>query len=124
MLIIALGLINWFATYLIVESEFFKGYREWVDRRAERAERFLTFWFWQKIAYFKDCHACTGTWVGLALAPFAPAVFGPGILPFVLVALLVKAIGHLVLVVHKYGEALTEDLRLRRVYMRGKKDGS
>ena len=126
--IIALGLVCWFATYLIVESEFFRplrdtvtGLRSWTVVKLNRSTRRLParFWntaalFWAKVDYLFGCHTCTGTWVGLVLAFYAPAVFGLGLAQFVLVGLLIKAIGHIVLILHKYGESVTDQTKRPR----------
>lgn len=111
--ILALGLVNWFATTLVVESEFFRPLREFVSHRqltAEmhrgRAERQLEllwtrwrYWAWSRVAYLIGCHMCTGTWLGFLLVPFAPAIFpGPAWAVFIVTALLIKAIGHMILV--------------------------
>lgn len=107
-LIIALGLVNWFATYLVVESEFFRSLREWIERKERDAKRQFTYWFWGRMDYLFNCHTCSGTWVGLVLAPFAPSIFGGGFFSYIVVALLIKSIGHLTLVVHKFLEGKTK----------------
>jgi len=107
LLILGLGLVNWFGTVLVVESEFFRPLRDWIGARYDNAERRFTDWFWWKAGYMINCHMCAGTWVALALVPFAPALFGAGVLPYVVTGLLIKAIGHLILVVHKLGEEKT-----------------
>ena len=78
-----LGLVNWLATTIVVESALLEPVRVRVERR------------WPRLGYLLDCHLCTGTWVGFALA----AAFRrhPGVAGFVFDALLYKAIGHLVL---------------------------
>lgn len=103
-----LGLANWFGTLLVVESEFFRPLRAWCEDRYTNAERRFSSWFWWKVNYMINCQMCAGTWVGLALAPLAPAIF-PSLwgLGFVVTALVIKAIGHLILVLHKLGEAKT-----------------
>lgn len=108
LLILALGLVNWFGTLLIVESEFFRGLREWVAKRDYESERRFGFWFWEKAHYMINCHMCAGTWVAFVLVWFAPPLFGIGFLNFVVLSLLIKALGHLTLVIHKLGEALTD----------------
>lgn len=108
-LILLLGLVNWFGTLLVVESEFFRPLRDWTGTRAKNAERKLGRLFWRKVDFMINCHMCAGTWVGFALAAFAPPIFGAGVIPFLIVALLIKAIGHLTLVVHKVGEAYATD---------------
>jgi hypothetical protein len=126
---LALGLINWFSTLLLVESEFFRPMRDWVVNYAANWEAFMrapptarrfVVWYWRaarliwtKLAYVSDCHVCIGTWVGLALVPWAPVVFGAGVVPFILTGLLIKAIGHLILVAHKVGEHTANLLKVR-----------
>jgi hypothetical protein len=108
LIILALGLANWFGTLLVVESEFFRPLRAWLEDRYANAERRFANWFWWKINYMINCQMCAGFWVALFLAPFAPALFpffwGAG---FIVTALVIKAIGHLILVLHKYGEEKT-----------------
>lgn len=85
MTVLFLGLVCWWATTIIVESEITRPLREWCERHMH-----------EKVAYLAHCHMCCGTWVGLALA----AVFGgpfPGFAGWVANGLLYKAIGHLVL---------------------------
>lgn len=103
--LIALGLVNWLATLLVTESEFFRPLRDWIRQRALHAERRFPVWLWDKADYFITCPLCTGVWIGLALVPWAPALFGAGVIPFLLTALLIKAIGHAVYVTHKLVEA-------------------
>ena len=135
---LAFGLINWFATLLFVESEFFRPIREWIINYAAYWEnltevwrstagrvpkptvRRFTVWYWRlseavwtKLAYVCECHMCLGTWVALALVPWAPIVFGAGVIPYLLTAMLIKAIGHLILVAHKLGEKATDFLKVR-----------
>lgn len=84
-LVVFLGLIDWFATTIIVEAEITEPIREWGDRHLN-----------EKVAYLLHCHMCCGTWVGLALA----ATFGspfPGLPGIAAGGLLYKAIAHLVL---------------------------
>lgn len=111
LIVLALGLANWFATTLIVDSEFFRPLREWVARKNVNAvEAFsadtpfrtrVREVFWRKTMYLVGCHTCTGTWVGFAIAAFLPtSLVVPGIWPvagLVLNALAIKAVGHLVL---------------------------
>lgn len=98
-LIIALGLVNWFVTTVVVEANVTQPIRSWFHTRWMHAQREWSLVMWEKLAYLVNCHMCAGVWVGLALAAFAPMVFGPGVIPFILVGLLIKAIGHLVLTV-------------------------
>lgn len=108
-LIIAYGLVNWWVTVLVVDSEFFRPLREVFFNAYTNAERKWSIAFWDKLCYLVKCHMCTGTWVGFLLAAFAPAVFGPGWIGFILVALLIKAIGHLVLTAWHLLEAVTKE---------------
>lgn len=54
---------------------------------------------WRKLDYFVRCHLCFGVWVAafLTALPGQPRPFGPGVLGWVLAALLVKAVAHLIL---------------------------
>lgn len=124
-LLIVLGLVNWFGTFLLVDSEFFRPYRQFVDRRHDASidralqdPAFLAQFavgdttetqvfealqvsgstFWREARYFVHCHTCTGTWVGFALAAVAvhPLVLH-GVVGFVVTALAIKALGHITL---------------------------
>jgi hypothetical protein len=114
MVVAALGLVNWFATLLVVESEFFRPVRDWIHGRSLNAKRAFTSWAWWKIDFMINCHMCAGTWVAMLLVPLAPLIFGPGIVPYIAVGLLIKAIGHIILVLHKLGEAYTQELGHRQ----------
>lgn len=133
---LALGLVCWIATTIVVESELFRPLREWLARREDAAlwgdyaalwgdyapeERASSFVrgvevpachpvrevLWRKARYLLACHLCAGTWIALGLVALHPvAVFGPGFLGWALGGLLVKAIAHLALVAHKAGEAV------------------
>lgn len=101
--IVGLGLVNWIATTILVESELTRPLRDWVSGREREArkrdghpavpgfqlvtEEFVRRVFgldgprlswraraWGKARYLVSCHLCTGTWVGLALAVAVPAV--------------------------------------------------
>lgn len=127
--IIALGLVNWLTTTIIVESELTRPLREWFKRKGtwqqtdeewdaqyaahlrgeEPPKPQLRLRAWRKAAYLVACHLCTGTWIGLVLAALGLVhPFGPGVLGWTLTGLLIKAIGHLTLVVHKAGERLAK----------------
>lgn len=115
--VLALGLVDWIVTLIIVESEICRPIREWVGRQHDKAvlnwqnakfvmdpskklQRRVV--MWAKLRYFIGCHLCTGTWVGLLLAvitPFRP--LGVGLLGILLAGFLYKAVGHLTLIVHK-----------------------
>lgn len=132
-LLLALGLVNWFATLLVVESEFFRPVRAWISRHASNARRRrdnaqtrIGWWFWRALAYGRgrvdfmiNCHMCAGTWVGFFMVPFAPMVFGTGITGWVLTGLLIKALGHGVLVLHKLGEERTRQHKYAANQLRG-----
>lgn len=127
------GLVVWFATYVLVESEMFRPLRDAVKRRRDaglpvRTSRTYVnqrayeeynyavelyvgsrrYRRWEKLRYLLGCHACAGTWVGFAVAAALPGVrpLGGGAVGFVLAGLLFKAVGHLALVAHKLGESL------------------
>lgn len=90
--VIALGLVNWMATTILVESKLFRPLRQFVNNRRFGPRKVL----WDKLSYLVGCHLCTGTWVGLAQA----AVFGSpwsGWYGWIAGGLLYKAVGHLVL---------------------------
>jgi hypothetical protein len=120
--VLALGLVCWAATTIIVESEFFRPLRERLqDRRVklvptpappadtiEEAVAYaqshrgyknptpqVSFW-WDKAWYLSGCHWCCGTWVAFALVAFFDSPWDHWY-GFIAGALLVKAIGHLVL---------------------------
>jgi hypothetical protein len=121
---LALGLVNWLATVLLVESEVTRPIREWVDKRYRSArirypELSASNWapevsrhgwrtvLWYKARYFVGCQLCTGTWVGWILAALTigwHAPLGTGILGIVLAGLFYKAIGHIVLIGQKLAE--------------------
>jgi hypothetical protein len=99
MTVVFLGLINWFATMLIVEAEITfpirRGAELLVDRLMMSGHRRLGR-IADKLSYLLHCHMCCGTWVGLIEA----AVFGGpfhGFTGWVANGLLFKAIAHLVL---------------------------
>lgn len=93
MLVVALGIVCWLTTLIVVESELFREPREFCTNRKGRG--FCS----NKLAYLVGCHLCTGTWIGLLIAVLTPAIrpFGPGVLGLVLVGLTYKAIGHITL---------------------------
>lgn len=84
--LIALGLANWIATTIITEGAICAPLRKWVVHHIPRGR------------YFVRCALCVGTWIAfaeVAVTPWRP--LGPGLVGFVLAALVVKAFGHLVL---------------------------
>lgn len=117
MVTIALGLVNWLVTLLLVESEVVRPFREWIANRynaAHTSNREVPSvrsdgWrvvLWYKAKYFVGCHLCTGTWVGVILAILTSwnKPLGSGVIGIVLTGLLYKAIGHVVLILQKLGE--------------------
>ncbi|RJQ55647.1 MAG: hypothetical protein C4521_01910 [Actinobacteria bacterium] len=109
LLVILVGIVNWWLTTLFVDSLFFEGWRRWVERH---------FGEHSKITYLIHCHMCLGTWVGLGLAVFIP---GPllwevrigwhGVLDYLTLSwllngLLYKGVGHLFLEVAAAGKHL------------------
>lgn len=90
------GLVNWLATWIIVESKLFEGVREWVQKKAGEES---------KLAYLTTCHLCAGTWVGLALSTVLTGPLAPttalsmlnAVLTVLLNGLLFKSVGHLLL---------------------------
>ena len=90
------GLVNWIATLVLVEGKIFEPVRNAVSG--------------EYLSYFVRCHLCTGVWVGIAEAVAFTALGAP--VPFagwwlVLAnALAFKAVGHLILVLHKLGDAV------------------
>lgn len=112
--IVLLGMANWLATLLIVESELFRPLREWIFRHWQNAIRFdsdftatelmenvqvlETFhesYLWRQAKYLVNCHLCVGVWVGFAEAlVLVHPLIGSGVVGIVLTALVFKAIGH------------------------------
>jgi len=101
MILFVAGLVNWMATLILVEGKIFEPVRN--RARGEYSR------------YFVGCHLCTGTWVGIAEA-VAFTLAGVA-LPFagwflVLAnALAIKAVGHLILVVFKLGDASVDHVK-------------
>lgn len=100
-LIVAAGLVNWLVTTIVVESELGRPVRDYVCRRRARANR--AYWIkgdhsvWRWLDFLLRCHLCVGVWVALAEVAWLGPVVGRGVAGFVFTALLVKAVGHLVL---------------------------
>lgn len=128
--ILGLGVVVWLATLILVESEFTRPLREWLD---EQANLWTTVWndgepvwmnngytdpdhvrfdktrevFWRKARYLAGCHLCAGCWIAAATVAVVPVhAFRAGFVGFVLDAALIKAVAHLTLVLHKAGEAV------------------
>lgn len=108
------GAVCWLATLILVEGVIFQGCREWLKVKCDRIrERCLDrdnevrgTWMARnahaaagKIGYLVTCHLCAGTWVGIALTPFAHGPFHSTIfgVTALLNGLLYKAMGHLFL---------------------------
>lgn len=136
--VLALGLVCWLTTLILVESELVRPVRDWVDRCHERTgARALvgglwvsddgdptvaalaslrrgprrTHVLWGKLRYLIGCHLCTGTWVGLVLAWMTSTrLVLTGAAGIVLAGLLVKAVGHVVLEVTALMRVLTKRL--------------
>jgi hypothetical protein len=92
--VVLLGLVNWIATTIVVESEFFRPLRDGIAQIGERRPRHRA--AWEKASYLVGCHLCTGTWIGLVQA----LVFGSpwaGVPGLVAGGLVYKALGHLTL---------------------------
>lgn len=100
--VIALGLVCWISTTILVESELCRPLREWVDARRVKPVgppvlgRARRVWWADKLAYLVGCHLCTGTWVAFALVAFFGSPWAEWY-GFIAGALLVKAVAHLVL---------------------------
>jgi hypothetical protein len=94
---VLLGLANWIATTIIVESELFRPLRDRLAWEADRAYRPFGSWRFtvlSKLQYLVGCHLCTGTWVALIEACFVTLGLSSGLPGIVLSALVFKAIGH------------------------------
>lgn len=108
---------------IVVESELTRPLRDWLDtestvrtraltinrvrhgRIATRGERFAEAAF-HKATYLAGCHLCAGTWIALLLTALVhDRTFGSGVVAWVLSALLVKAIAHLLLITQRFAEA-------------------
>lgn len=105
-----LGLINWIATIIIVESVIFEDVRAFIERRGKllehnhpRAGR--------KLSYFITCALCTGTWVGFVEALCFGGPLSFGILSFIANGLLFKALGHLFLQVNALAHHKVQEFR-------------
>src|SRR5678816_537318 len=109
-LLIALGLVNWIATTILVDSSLFAKWRSWPITRWDytarrcfaqeatgrgRWARYCVASRWlAKLHELVNCHLCMGTWVAFIQAAFF--LDGPWYV-WTTGALLIKAIGHLVL---------------------------
>lgn len=123
--VLALGAVCWIATCILVDFEVFRPLRNWLEMKEHM---WTTIWAdgdsydppvhirwdrtrevgWRKASYLVSCHLCAGTWVALVLAALSPLhYFRPGILGWLLSGLLIKAVGHLILIGQKAGEAVS-----------------
>lgn len=105
--VLALGLVCWLVTKIVVESVLFRPLRFWLDGKAfpTRTHRYYDrpVKAWEKARYLVNCHLCAGTWIGLALAAVTPyRPLGPGFLGVVLAGLLYKAAGHAAMTAEAY----------------------
>jgi hypothetical protein len=95
------GLINWLATTVLVEGKIFEWLRNSVNG--------------EYMAYLVRCHLCTGVWVGIAMAIAFTALGAPepytGWWLLLANALAFKAAGHMLLVVHKLGDAVINRIK-------------
>lgn len=90
MRVLALGLVVWLATTIIVEGVVFDRPRNWLGEKAKTNG--VAHWFHELLT----CHLCTGVWVGFALAIVAGGPF-PEWWGVIVNGLLYKAVGHLIL---------------------------
>lgn len=99
--LLALGLANWIATTILVDSEFTRPLREWAEDLAIRAydsDRWRLGQVLDKVRYLIGCHLCAGTWLAAALAGATGfRVAEDGAVGFVVGSLAVKAVGHITL---------------------------
>lgn len=121
--VLALGLVCWIVTAILVESDLFRPLREWLEFEADTWQQVRDMGdedssfrykrdvplevFFRKAKYLVACHLCAGTWVALLLAALIDVrPFGHGFLGWLLAGLVVKAVAHLTLVLQKAGERL------------------
>lgn len=97
--VVAAGLVNWLTTTIIVESELFRPLRDFVCRqRITRSRgRLNDRGAWRWLDYLLRCHLCVGVWAALIEAAWLGSAVGRGFAGVVFTALLIKAVGHLVL---------------------------
>lgn len=108
-LVAAAGLVNWLVTTIVVESELARPLRDCVADRRERSRWVEAFGrrmrtpdaadrgVWRWADYLLRCHLCVGVWVAFAEVAWLGPLVGHGVAGFIFSAMLVKAIGHLVL---------------------------
>ncbi len=113
-LILGLGLVNWIATTILVDSTLTEALRtkpivKWQANasfcmaseyamdgtgRAKWTKHCVLARFWAKVHQLVNCHLCLGTWVAFIQAAFF--IRGPWYV-WISYALLIKAVGHLIL---------------------------
>jgi hypothetical protein len=116
-LVLYAGLVNWLATWIIVEAEVFREVREWFKAKcASLPNKTLG----KKLCYLVECQLCAGTWVGLGLSLFlgGPMEVSIPMIGWMLNGLLYKAVGHLILEVQANLMTMTEERRLRMTWGR------
>lgn len=104
MALLIAGLVNWLATTVIVEGKIFEPVRmlPFVQSR-------------EKLRYLVGCHLCAGVWVGIIEAVAFTALGAPqpyaGWWLLLANALAFKAVGHLILIVAKLGDATVNRIK-------------
>ena len=93
------GMVNWLATLIITEGKIFQPVRDLAATKGEY------------VRYLASCYLCAGVWVGIIEAVFFAVmkVEQPWHAWVLLVAnaLLYKAIGHLIFIMQRLAEAVT-----------------
>lgn len=107
--VLYLGLINWIATIIIVESVLFEDVRGWIQRRGKLLEETRPA-VGRKVSYVITCALCTGTWIGFVEALCFGGPLSFGILSFIANGLLFKALGHLFLQVNALAHHRVQEL--------------
>jgi len=101
-IIIFAGMVNWLATLIITEGKIFEPVRNYAATKGEY------------IRYLASCYLCAGVWVGIIEAVFFAVmkVEQPWHAWVLLLAnaLLYKAIGHLIFIVQRVLEAVSNRL--------------
>ena len=105
LMMLMLGVANWFATTLVVESELFRPLRQWIGKHVPDDPESFRDEVWFKLSYLVGCHMCAGTWVALVMALFVPPLVAVPVVGYLLTALAIKGIGHLVLLLNNMGNA-------------------
>lgn len=111
-LVIWAGIINWLATWILVDAEVF---RELRDGFVAWTKAHLPGVAGRKAAYLVRCQLCCGTWVGLGMAALlsGPLVAVHPAASWFLNGLLYKGVGHLILEAQALAMNHNELLRLR-----------